>query len=152
MLIVIVIIGILSVVLFPKFNGYFARTRDMKRYSDLRNIAAAVQMYRDSHGEFPKRKFIGRSYCYNCYFWSTSDIQGLNSYLTEIPRDPNKNQIIKIHKWPLRCENSMGCSHDGMQAKNFRWWDDWKGGAILMPWEYLYQFFKKMGMRNELQY
>ena len=53
MLIVVVIIGILSAALLPKLTWYMARTRDLKRQVDLRNIAAVIEMYKNEHGELP---------------------------------------------------------------------------------------------------
>lgn len=45
MLIVVLIIGILSAAVLPKLTGYMARTRDLKRQADLRNVATAIQSY-----------------------------------------------------------------------------------------------------------
>ena len=53
MLIVVLIIGILSAAVLPKLTGYMARTRDLKRQADLRNVAAAIEMYRANKGELP---------------------------------------------------------------------------------------------------
>ena len=53
MLIVVLIIGILSAAILPKLTGYMARTRDLKRQADLRNVAAAIEMYRADKGELP---------------------------------------------------------------------------------------------------
>ena len=53
MLIVVLIIGILSAAVLPKLTGYMARTRDLKRQADLRNVAAAIEMYRAGKGELP---------------------------------------------------------------------------------------------------
>ena len=53
MLIVVLIIGILSAAVLPKLTGYMARTRDLKRKADLRNVAAAIEMYRANKGELP---------------------------------------------------------------------------------------------------
>lgn len=98
MLIVVVIIGILASALLPRLQGYMAKTRDLKRQADLRNIAAAIQMYRNDYGEFPKRNKIRYV---APYVGSASDLTGLTEYLAEIPKDPNKKQMIKIHAWPL---------------------------------------------------
>ena len=46
MLIVVIIVGILSAAILPKLTGYMARTRDLKRQTDLRNVAAAIEMYK----------------------------------------------------------------------------------------------------------
>ena len=53
MLIVVLIIGILSAAILTKLTGYMARTRDLKRQADLRNVAAAIEMYRAGKGELP---------------------------------------------------------------------------------------------------
>ena len=53
MLIVVLIIGILSAAILPRLTGYIARTRDLKRQADLRNVAAAIEMYRANKGELP---------------------------------------------------------------------------------------------------
>ena len=53
MLIVVIIIGILSAAILPRLTGYMARTRDLKRQTDLRNIAAAINMYISNKGEIP---------------------------------------------------------------------------------------------------
>ena len=54
MLIVVVIIGILSAAILPKLTGYMARTRDLQRHMDLRNIAAAISMYQSNKGKMPE--------------------------------------------------------------------------------------------------
>lgn len=50
MLIVVIIVGILATAIVPRFRGYLAKTRDMKRQADLRNIAAAIQRYQSTQG------------------------------------------------------------------------------------------------------
>ena len=54
MLIVVIIIGILSAAILPKLTGYMARTRDLQRHMDLRNIAAAINMYQSNKGKLPE--------------------------------------------------------------------------------------------------
>ena len=54
MLIVVLIIGILSAAILPKLTGYMARTRDLQRHMDLRNIATAIEMYKSNKGTRPE--------------------------------------------------------------------------------------------------
>ena len=54
MLIVVIIIGILSAALLPRFTGYMARTRDLQRHMDLRNVAAAIELYQSNKGKWPE--------------------------------------------------------------------------------------------------
>lgn len=56
MLIVIIIIGVLAGSLVPRLTSYMERTRDLKRQSDLRNLATAISQYKDDMGEFPLRE------------------------------------------------------------------------------------------------
>ena len=54
MLIVVIIIGILSAAILPRLTGYMARTRDLQRHMDLRNIATAIELYKSNKGTLPK--------------------------------------------------------------------------------------------------
>ncbi len=54
MLIVVIIIGILSAAILPRLTGYMARTRDLQRHMDLRNIATAIELYQSNKGKLPK--------------------------------------------------------------------------------------------------
>ncbi len=54
MLIVVVLIWILSVAILPRLTNYMAKTRDLKRQADLKNIAAAIEMYSHTYGDFPR--------------------------------------------------------------------------------------------------
>lgn len=53
LLIVIVIIGILSSILLSNFIGVRQRARDGTRKSDLRQIQAALELYRADYGTYP---------------------------------------------------------------------------------------------------
>ena len=54
MLIVVIIVGILSAAILPKLTGYMARTRDLQRHMDLRNIATAIELYKSNKGKWPE--------------------------------------------------------------------------------------------------
>ena len=54
MLIVVLIIGILSAAILPRLTGYMARTRDLQRHMDLRNIATAIELYKSNKGKLPE--------------------------------------------------------------------------------------------------
>lgn len=137
MLIVVVIIGILASALFPKITGYMERTRDLKRQTDLRNIAVALEMYRDHYGEFPLRKGDHRMN-YDDLFWGASSILGISpEYLTQIPKDPKKSTMIKIHNSPYE----GGLWTEVWRGKN------WSGGFVLRPGDYLYQLVQNKGSK-----
>jgi type II secretion system protein G len=53
LLIVIAIIGILAALLLSNFIGIRQRSRDAQRKADLRQIQAALEIYRSDQGEYP---------------------------------------------------------------------------------------------------
>ncbi|MCL5433258.1 MAG: prepilin-type N-terminal cleavage/methylation domain-containing protein [Patescibacteria group bacterium] len=53
-LIVVVIIGVLAALLMVNFIGVRQRARDAQRKSDLRQIQAALELYRADQGEYPQ--------------------------------------------------------------------------------------------------
>lgn len=135
-LIVIVILGILSTAILPKLTGYLAKTKDIKRQMDLRNIAAAIESYKWSKGELPKRK---NNHVQDREFWfgSVDRIDMSEELLNNIPHDPQK-AMIKVHNFPYT-DPKNGSWH----RTHFRWGKDRSWGGSLKPGEYLYQLMKK---------
>ena len=103
MLIVVIIIGILSAAILPRLTGYMARTRDLKRQTDLRNIAAAINMYQSNKGTRPEvynkngqpfrdrdidLKSAGRA----------SQLLWIKEYINDIPKDPSNLFVWNILK------------------------------------------------------
>ena len=109
MLIVVLIIGILSAAVLPKLTGYMARTRDLKRQADLRNVAAAIEMYRAGKGELPLAttpKKVADFYkttpwhSYDGYLisdsqnmWPVNSLLSIKEYIRDLPSDPNNQQV-----------------------------------------------------------
>jgi general secretion pathway protein G len=80
LLVVIVIIGILSSFLLANFVGIKQRARDGTRKSDLRQIQAALELYRSDQGAYPLTAgFLG---CNNAL------ASGNVTYMAKIPCDP----------------------------------------------------------------
>ena len=122
MLIVVIIVGILSAAILPRLTGYMARTRDLQRHMDLRNIATAIEMYQSNKGTrpevynkngqpFPKidLKFAGRA----------SQLLWIKEYINEIPKDPSNLFVWNILK-PLHIGHFITDRH------------------LLDKWDYLY--------------
>lgn len=104
MLIVMVIIGILAIALIPRLMGVQARARDTARASDLRQVSVALDTYALDHGgSYPapvyafssptldkKNIFVPSAFA-QTQGSSLSAIENiLSSYLTSIPKDPNR--------------------------------------------------------------
>lgn len=83
MLIVVVIIGILSAAILPRFSGYMAKVRDLKRQSDMRNISTAIESYRNRSGNLPFSETTFTIYP------ATELKPYLETYLSAIPKDPH---------------------------------------------------------------
>ena len=111
MLIVVIIIGILSAAILPRLTGYMARTRDLKRQTDLRNVAAAIEMYKGTHGSYPLRVmneedkllakqdedmkfFLSNNNRDFVSFGSIDRLEGIKEYLSDFPKDPSNSQIF----------------------------------------------------------
>ena len=118
MLIVVIIVGILSAAILPRLTGYMARTRDLKRQVDLRNVAAAIEMYKGDKWELPLgtplKEVIDASKNLGTICYWRADTQNLSpvtrllslkDYIKELPSDPN-NQQVGVHEafngqnWP----------------------------------------------------
>lgn len=99
MLIVVLVIWILAAAILPRLTNYMARTRDLKRQADLRNIAAAIEMYRDTYWNFPFRSVDkNKIHINHDGTYPTLLIMGfanalaptLQDIIKDIPEDPKK--------------------------------------------------------------
>lgn len=86
LLVVIVIISILATLLMANFIGVRQRARDGQRKSDLRQIQAALELYRSDNGQYkitdnvnPKLGTCGSPF---------ADVSGNIVYMKKIPCDP----------------------------------------------------------------
>ena len=103
MLIVVIIVGILSATILPRLTGYMARTRDLKRQTDLRNIAAAINMYQSNKGTRPEvynkngQPFRDRDIDLKSAGRATQ-LLWIKEYINEIPKDPSNLFVWNILK------------------------------------------------------
>lgn len=84
LLIAIAIIAIMTSFLIANFAGVRQRARDGVRKSDLRQIQAAVELYRSDQGKYP---FPSISPC------GSSINVGSVVYMAKIPCDPNTSPV-----------------------------------------------------------
>lgn len=88
LLIVIVIIGILATFLTANFVGVRQRARDAQRKSDIRQLQAALELYRADNGSYPVRQSTYRindtTACPTSQAFSASSA----TYLAKVPCDP----------------------------------------------------------------
>lgn len=80
LLIVVVIIGILATLLMTNFVGVRQRGRDAQRKSDLRQIQAALELYRADQGAYPLTASFPA--CNDPFVLDT------NTYMQKVPCDP----------------------------------------------------------------
>lgn len=153
MLIVVVILWILSGTILPKISGYLEKTRDLKRQTDLRAIAVAIDSYRASYWELPLRKLtpeednhirigtkIKPSYGYGLRYGTVHALKDeLSPYISQLPHDPQKNSRVCIVRdcfcgiWGNKCKNGKKPSSLYSTIQEI----------LVHPWEYLYQIFPK---------
>ena len=100
--------------LVTRVGNAMARSRDLKRQTDLRNIAAAIEMYAAKHGTMPPldisnitgiNDLTNNNTIHTKIAYDTAKIAGsanrlqaaLGSYISSIPTDPQKKNSVKIH-------------------------------------------------------
>jgi len=86
LLVVIAIIGLLATIVLVSLNTARAKARDVRRVSDLRQVALALEMYYDDNATYPV--VTG---CTNAN-WDTmaTAIEG-GDYITSVPNDPTNS-------------------------------------------------------------
>lgn len=91
LLIVMAIIGILSTLLMVNFIGIRQRARDAQRKSNIRQVQAALELYRADQGEYPT--VAASPFMLNsapCSSTGSTSLQvGSNIYMQKIPCDPS---------------------------------------------------------------
>jgi len=92
LLVVVAIIGMLSSVVLASLNTARSSARDSKRFTDLRQIATALELYYQDEGHYPIQTLY-RGTTPGCYQTSANPtgptIPGLTSdYISSIPEDP----------------------------------------------------------------
>ena len=151
MLIVVIIIGILSAAILPRLTGYMARTRDLKRQTDLRNVAAAIEMYKGVHGSYPLRVineedkrfvqqggFLPREDFVS--FGSIDRLEGIKEYLSDFPKDPSNSQIFFYDDLlPIKDKRLMNVHEEKRKWAKFH-------QHVIPPGAYVYQQFFKEGV------
>ena len=94
MLIVVIIIGILSAAILPRLTGYMARTRDLQRHMDLRNIATAIELYKSNKGTLPK--IYKNNKVTSAFCWRATSLLWIKEYIKSIPKDPSNLFVWEI--------------------------------------------------------
>ena len=102
MLIVVIIIGILSAAILPRLTGYMARTRDLQRHMDLRNIATAIELYQSNKGKLPEI-YDKNNKVTSAFGWRATSLLWIKEYIKSIPKDPSN-----LFVWEIMHPNHRG--------------------------------------------
>ena len=95
LLVVLAIIGVLASFIMSNFIGIRQRARDSQRKSDVRQIQAALEIYRADQGSYPSA--VPNSTNGSCSRSFLSDSSNCNStvYMKNVPTDPlNTGQYV----------------------------------------------------------
>ena len=106
-LIVVVIIGILSAAILPRLTGYMARTRDLQRHMDLRNIATAIELYQSNKGKLPEI-YDKNNKVTSAFGWRATSLLWIKEYIKSIPKDPSNLFVWEIMHPHHRNGNRLG--------------------------------------------
>jgi prepilin-type N-terminal cleavage/methylation domain-containing protein len=92
LLVVIAIIGLLSSVVLASLASARVKARDATRFSDIKQLQTAVELYYSAHGYYPKLSAYTTSAAGGCgASWCTLETQ-LAAFLPKLPRDPLGNR------------------------------------------------------------
>ena len=83
LLVVIAIIGILSTIVLVSLNTARQKARDVRRVSDMRQIALGLEMYYDDENKYP-----GDANELLCDDWDALVTALETDYITSVPTDP----------------------------------------------------------------
>lgn len=92
LLVVVGIMALIMVAVFPNFTGARQRARDNQRKIDLKNIQAALDLFRSDQNPpvYPTTGALGAALCNQC--WSSDgncgSVSGSNIYMRKLPCDP----------------------------------------------------------------
>ncbi len=85
LMIVIAIIGILAGALFPLISGYFSRSRDTARITNIGQISVSLSNYFTDRGIYPDT--VG---------WGCVNTWELSEYMSAVPADPTITRRTSI--------------------------------------------------------
>lgn len=99
LLVVIAIIGLLATIVLISLNTARAKARDARRIADFRQIAAALEMFYDQTGSYPRSPghatWSGHwEYFSQCLESGTNcgfTVSSYQSVISEVPQDPSRS-------------------------------------------------------------
>jgi len=89
LLVVIAIIGILATIVLVSLNSARSKARDVRRVSDMRQVALALEMYYDGVGNYPAP--AAANSCTNAQWLTMATAVTGGSYMTAVPNDPTNS-------------------------------------------------------------
>ena len=111
LLLVLAIIGVLTSFLLANLIGAKARARDAQRKSDLRQIQAAMEMYRADKGNYPTNAEMTCSQ-------TLQDAATGAVYMQKIPCDPlNTAQSYSYNRTSLSTYDFVACLENGNDSQ-----------------------------------
>jgi type II secretion system protein G len=85
LLVVIAIIGLLATIVLVSLNTARAKARDVKRISDMRQVAMALEMYYDDNRSYPS---VSGCTAANWTGTMTTALTASPTYMSAVPLDP----------------------------------------------------------------
>jgi len=87
LLVVIALLGVMSLLVIPSFNGSLRKSRDSKRKTDLAQIAKALEVYYNDTGMYPVSNGGKIQIGASIIDWGSSLSSGSVVYMTKLPKD-----------------------------------------------------------------
>jgi len=119
LLVVIAIIGILGSVVLVNLNGARAKSRDVRRIADLKQIQIALELYYDSNGRYPQPSQGWSTWSGHCPSYGDNDnyISGLApTYIPVLPRDPIYDVGVQCYLYNSDGQDYIVITHFTMET------------------------------------
>ncbi len=87
LLVVIALLGVMSVLVVPSFNGSLRKSRDAKRKSDMAQVAKALEVYYNDTGMYPVSNGGKIQIGTSIIDWGSPMSNGSIVYMTKLPKD-----------------------------------------------------------------
>lgn len=106
LLVVISIIGLLSSLVLASLNSTRAKSRDVKRMQDVRQIQLALELYYNKHGVYPNSGWVSSAEA----GWTSILGVAMSEFLPTMPKDPlNTNSIAPGYAYNGNINYSYDC-------------------------------------------
>ena len=97
-LVVVTIMSLLASIAAVSYSQFVKQSRDARRKTDIEQIRAAIELYRNFKGEYPTPGMV---------FGTDQIVDGSTVYMSKIPNDPKSPSYIYFYNRPTSTDYNL---------------------------------------------